>query len=88
MLAKKAFPINAEETWGGRHRRDTQLMNNTQVVMRQTQINLSTARADTVSHLGCLELRRGRTGLPPLAAPSFEHNFALCSTHFLAFFLT
>lgn len=59
-MAKKAFPINVKETWGGGHRWDTQLTNNTQVVMRQTHISLSTASTGTFSHLGCLELRTGR----------------------------
>lgn len=89
VMAKKAFPMNIGETWGRGQKWDTQLADNAYVVMRQTQINLVTASADTLSHLGFLELRTGRMYLSPLSALSFVHCFAvLCSNLPSCLFLT
>lgn len=88
-MAKKAFPMNIRETLGGGHRWDTQLADNAHVIMRQTRANFVTAGADTLSHLGFLELRRGMMCLPPLPALSFVHSFAvLCSNLPSHLFLT
>lgn len=89
VMAKKAFPMNIGEIWGGGHRWDTQLAYNAHEVMRQTQINLVTASADTLSHLGFLELRTGRMCPSSLSALSFVHSFAvLCSKLLFFLFLT